>query len=203
MKDLIELTPTESFLQNAGFKMTLKDVADQYGKENKNLVSDFNKMISTLDEERFNELKFQPVKYTDKKGELRPTIEQAVKIAKKPKVYENGYMSVRGCIGTTFEDIEDDVMETEVWDALVWSGLAQTKAKITVRREIPDELNGTVGKMIYNTPTYDSSLVRNAYDRWCKANKPQKSEVERLQEEFKQIASYYETKIEEAKNLLA
>ena len=240
MKDLIELTPTESFLQNAGFTMTLKDVANQYGKENYNLVRDFNSMISTLDEDSLSHLKFEGAKYKDKQNKERPTlvldfktliwfiakfdhklrldiinyafaqleetnkqaIEQAVKNAKKPKVYKNGYMSVRGCIGEAFDDIEEDILETDVWNALVWNGLARTRAKITIRREIPENLDGIVGKMNLNIPTYRPDIVRETYNKWLEAGSPTKTEYERLTEEFKQIADYYEAKIEEAKKLI-
>ena len=74
MNELITLTEHEQYLQNADFTMTLKDVADKYGKENYNLVNDFNKMTSSLTEKSFNALTFQGVNYTDKKGELRRTI---------------------------------------------------------------------------------------------------------------------------------
>ncbi len=46
MDDLIQLTSTESFLQKTGFTMTLKDVADQYGKENGKLVKSFEQQIN-------------------------------------------------------------------------------------------------------------------------------------------------------------
>jgi len=45
MKELIKLNSTEQFLQNAGFNMTLKDVADMYGKENNKLVKSFKSKI--------------------------------------------------------------------------------------------------------------------------------------------------------------
>jgi hypothetical protein len=79
MSELITLNPTEQFLQNTNTRVTLKEVADTYNKENFNLVNDFNKMVSTLSEESFNGLNFQGVNYTDKKGEVRKTIEMDMK----------------------------------------------------------------------------------------------------------------------------
>lgn len=244
MKDLIELTPTESFLQNAGFTMTLKDVADEYNKQHSKLVKSFEQQINELTADRFETLDFWVATVDTQTGKGRieklktyrmnlktlvwfiakfdanlradivnfafskleetnkQAIEQAVKIAKKPKVYNGCYMSVRGCIGEAFDDIEEDILETDVWNALVWNGLARTRAKITIRREIPENLDGIVGKMNLNIPTYRPDIVRETYNKWLEAGSPTKTEYERLQEEFKQIADYYEVKIEEAKKLI-
>jgi len=73
-KELIKLNQTEQFLANQNVTMTLKEIADRYGKENYNLVRDFNKMISTLDEDRLAALNFQGSSYIGKDNTRRPTI---------------------------------------------------------------------------------------------------------------------------------
>jgi hypothetical protein len=91
MNELIKLSPTEQFLANQNITMTLHELSSgvitvnvpkkKSGEliDNKNLVQKFNSMVSELDEDRFNELNFQPVKYVDKKGETRPTISMDLK----------------------------------------------------------------------------------------------------------------------------
>ena len=54
---LLELTNKEQELQGLGVKVTLKEIADKYGKEHKNLKRDFNLMISRLNEEELASLK--------------------------------------------------------------------------------------------------------------------------------------------------
>jgi len=72
---LIKLTSTEKFLQDSGLKLTLKEVANKYDIRHDNAMRDFKKMVATLSDDELNLLHFEIVKYTDKKGELRPTIE--------------------------------------------------------------------------------------------------------------------------------
>jgi len=85
MNDLIKLSSQEQFLQDSGFSMTLKEVADgsiinapktKAGDliSNKELVKKFNKMIAELDEDRLGAVNFYPAKYTDSQGKLRPTV---------------------------------------------------------------------------------------------------------------------------------
>jgi hypothetical protein len=123
----------------------------------------------------------------------------AVKEAKKPKVYKNGFMSVRGCIAEAFDDIEDDVNESDVWNALVYNGLVVTKAKVTIKRDVPEELEGVVASGKYSMAVFKPNIVREAYDKWIKAGKPIKSEYERLIEEFAEVSKKYTKLIEEAK----
>jgi len=126
-------------------------------------------------------------------------IDKAIEIAKKPKVYENGYMSVRGCIGVAFDDIEEPVSESDVWDALVWNGIAVTKAKVTIKRVLSNSMENIIGNSKKNTVVFDPNVVRNAYDKWLKDGKPKPTEYERLKQEFEQIANYYHEMMEKAK----
>jgi len=57
-QELVELTPTEAFLQQVGFTMTLKEVADKHGRENGKLVKDFEKEIASLSPDRFESFNF-------------------------------------------------------------------------------------------------------------------------------------------------
>lgn len=197
-------------------------------------------MVAELSEKNFNQLRFEPVKYIDKKNEERPTVMvdfktlvwfvtkfdhnlrlkvineafakleqqkeqeklEAVKQAKLPKVYDNGYTSVRGAISSHFEDIKDDVNESDVWDALVSQEVVVTRAKVTIKRELSESFDGLAGTAKHNMAVFDPQLVRNCYEKWIEAGKPIKSEYERLIEEFEQISEYYKEKIEEAKKKL-
>ncbi len=77
--ELIKLTESEQYLQDANFTMTLKDVADTYNKKHFHMVRDFNVMISKLNEENLNASKFGWVDYIDEKGETRQTVEMDLK----------------------------------------------------------------------------------------------------------------------------
>jgi hypothetical protein len=74
MNELIELNPQELFLQNTGLTMTLKQIADQYGKENSNLMRDFHKMLSVLNEEEIATLNYEHCKYKGANNKTLPTI---------------------------------------------------------------------------------------------------------------------------------
>ena len=63
MTELIELTSTEKFLEKSGFKITLKEVADKYGKLHYNMTRDFHKMISEVSEENLASLNVEGSSY--------------------------------------------------------------------------------------------------------------------------------------------
>jgi len=77
--ELIKLNETEQFIANTGLTMTLKDIADYVGKEHKNVSRDFKKMLADLSDDEINQLKFELVEYSDKKGEMRPTFNMDLK----------------------------------------------------------------------------------------------------------------------------
>jgi len=58
MNELIKLTPTEQFLQNTNMTITLKEIADKYGKENSKLVKSFEQQIGNLTDDRFESFDF-------------------------------------------------------------------------------------------------------------------------------------------------
>jgi len=67
-KSLITLTESEQYLQDANFKMTLKDVADKYGKKHSNLIRDFYIDISQLDDDELLALHFEQSIFEAKSG---------------------------------------------------------------------------------------------------------------------------------------
>jgi hypothetical protein len=69
--DVITLTSEEELVGNVS--ITLKEIADRFGKLNKNLVRDLEAMLKDLSVTQSNQLKFEPVEYADKKGEIRKT----------------------------------------------------------------------------------------------------------------------------------
>ncbi len=135
-------------------------------------------------------------------NKLEEEKQEAVKQAKLPKIYKDGNMSVRGCIATAWDDSEDAPMEKDIWNALVWKGFVVTRAKATIQRKIPDNLDGFIGstKGDRGFATFKPHIVREVWEEFEKANKPVKSEYERLHDEFTQISEYYNKKLEEAKN---
>ena len=90
MKELIELTPQEDYLQDRGTRVTLNDVAKgdlgvspktKTGSiiSHKNLLQKFNTMVEALNESECSQLNFQPAKFRDTQGKARPTIEMDLK----------------------------------------------------------------------------------------------------------------------------
>jgi hypothetical protein len=239
MSELITLNPTEQFLQNSGMTMTLKDIADKYGKRHNDLMDTFKLAVSKLTDENISYVAVVPVNLEITKGngakeiissfelDLRTTLwlmtkfdenlrmnvinfafekleeskRLAVKQAKLPKVYKDGNMSVRGCITSAWDDEEEAPMERDVWNAMVWKGFVITKAKATIQRKIPENLDGFIGstKGDRGFATFKPHIVREVWEEFEKAGKPIKSEYERLKEEFAEISKYYEEKIAEAK----
>ena len=57
--------------KNGKFWTDSKAVAEVFGKEHKNVLQSIKELL-LVDDPEFNELNFQPVTYTDKKGEARP-----------------------------------------------------------------------------------------------------------------------------------
>jgi hypothetical protein len=235
-KSLIELSPTEQFLADQGITMTLKDIADKYGKRHSDLKATFNLAISKLSEENIGYVTVVPKKIQRETGkgkietintftlDLRTMLwlmtkfdenmrmnvinfafeklekekKEAVKESRKPIMYDDGHATVRRCIMESFQN-EDAPKESDIWTALVWKGFVRTEAKVTVKRVIPDELDGFVGKMKWNTPSFLPETIEKVYKEWVENKKPIKSEYERLVDEFEQISRYYKEKIEEAK----
>jgi hypothetical protein len=62
MNELIELNPTEQFLANQNITMTLKEIADKYGKRHNDLKATFNLAVSKLSEENISYVQVVPVK---------------------------------------------------------------------------------------------------------------------------------------------
>ena len=77
-KDLIELTSTEKFLQDSGFRMTLKEVADTYNKKHYNMVRDFHKMIAEVSEDNLASLKYEGSSYIGRDNREVQTISMAM-----------------------------------------------------------------------------------------------------------------------------
>lgn len=79
MKELIKLNPTEQFLANTNLTMTLKDVADKYGKRHDNLTRDFKRMVAELSDENLDALNFEVTSYIDKSNKSQTTIQLGLK----------------------------------------------------------------------------------------------------------------------------
>ena len=71
---MFDLTQQELAIQEAGAIFTLKEVADKYKKEHRNLKRDFKEMVSTLNEKEVSLLKFEQSKFIAKTG--RNTIKE-------------------------------------------------------------------------------------------------------------------------------
>ena len=72
---LLELTNKEKELQGLGVKVTLKEIADKYGKNHNHLKRDFNLMVSRLSEEEKDLTKFGQISYLDSYNREQETIE--------------------------------------------------------------------------------------------------------------------------------
>jgi hypothetical protein len=68
MNELIKLNPTEQFLANQNISMTLKDIADRYGKRHNDLKATFNLAISKLSEENIGYVQVVPKKISIETG---------------------------------------------------------------------------------------------------------------------------------------
>jgi len=128
--------------------------------------------------------------------------QEAVIEAKKPKIYKDGTMSVRRCLMESFDD-EDRPKESDIWDALVWKGFIITKAKATIERNIPDELEGFIGDSsgTRKIPTFAPEVIKKVWKEYSNAGKPVKSEYDRLVDEFAQISEYYNMRLNALKTI--
>jgi hypothetical protein len=72
---LLELTNKEKELQGLGVKVTLKEIADKYGKNHNHLKRDFNLMVSRLSEEELTVTNFGHREFKTTKGNTYETIE--------------------------------------------------------------------------------------------------------------------------------
>ncbi len=60
------------FIEGDAVKTNSRFVAEVFGKQHKNVLRDINNLDCS---EEFNGLNFEPVKYTDAKGEVRPMVD--------------------------------------------------------------------------------------------------------------------------------
>ena len=247
MNELIELNETEQFLQDSGVRVTLKQVADKYGKEHFNLMNDFKRMITSLTDLELATLNFQDRKFKTVEGNLYFTFEldlkslvwfvtkfdhskrlQVVNFAfeklkeekdalilenvkevekitlasKKPIVFSDGRMSVRGCHQENWKDAEQDGIpnEADIWRSLVWKSLIVTHAKATISRTIPADMEGFIGvSNKRSTPTFLPQDIKRVWEQYVEAGKPVESESVRLMEEFEAISLEYKERIRLAK----
>ena len=143
-------------------------------------------------------LRLDVINFAFEKLEKEKTL--AVIEAKKPKIYSDGRMSVRRCLSEAWSDEEDAPQEKELWEALIWKGFAESVAKVTTTKKIPNGLDGYIGSTKgehRGFATYNPDVVKEAWDEFVESGKPVKSERDKLIEEFAQVSKYYEDKLKE------
>ena len=140
--------------------------------------------------------------FTRLQDEHKQEVLAEIKKAKAPRVYKDGRQSVRGCLATAWKDDEDAPTETEIWKALKWKKIAETKPKVTVQNVLPDDKVGIVDAvdMGKGAIVYNPDLVRSVWEAYELAGEPNgESEYDRLVAEFAEVTKHYEERLKEAK----
>lgn len=138
MNELITLNPTEQFLANQNITMTLKDIADKYGKRHNDLKATFNLAVSKLTEENIGYVEVVPVKLkiitANNKQETVNTFELDLRtmLWLMTKFDENMRMNV---INFAFEKLKKD-KELAIVEAKKLN--MNTKGECSVRRAISE-----------------------------------------------------------------
>jgi len=120
---------------------------------------------------------------------------KAIRDAKKPKVYDNGFMSLKGCLVELKEQGIEVVKEHEAWDMLVHYGYVKTMPKITISRDI--DTDNEIAKYVmasrtsYGLPTFDLKFINDLVYKYIQDGKPTSEEADELRERFSNAAIKY------------
>ena len=120
---------------------------------------------------------------------------KAIRDAKKPKVYANGFMSLKGCLVELREQGIETIKENEAWDMLVHYGYVKTMPKITIKRDI--DTDNEIAKYVmasrtsYGLPTFDLKFINDLVYQYIQDGKPKPEEADELRERFSKAAIKY------------